>query len=183
MGQHGVLCEVLKICRVIRTKLNQLVQENVRIITILLKRWCHRNKHFAELASHQGEKNSWHRYAMKKLRHCHPVYSIYRTVSRAVYNHGHYISAAHGSISLRTRAAFAAAAEFTLCPTSVTTHDWIGIILEANVIKMDSPESFQHVDRNEENVMSDLIAHLLPHKSLRCTFSLIYTVSQKSSHL
>ena len=32
---------------------------------------CFTNKHFAE----HGEKNSWRRYCMKKLRHCHPVYS------------------------------------------------------------------------------------------------------------
>jgi len=31
---------VAKICRVIRIKLNQLVEENVRIIAILLRKWC-----------------------------------------------------------------------------------------------------------------------------------------------
>jgi len=38
VGQHSMLCEfVVKICHVIRMKLNQLVYENVRIITILLR--------------------------------------------------------------------------------------------------------------------------------------------------
>ena len=32
-------------------------------------------KHFAELDLQHGGKNSWHRYNMKKLRHCHPMYS------------------------------------------------------------------------------------------------------------
>jgi len=31
-------------------KLNQLLQENIHITTILLRKWCHNNKHFAELA-------------------------------------------------------------------------------------------------------------------------------------
>ena len=44
------------------------VRENVRI---LLRKCCHDNKHLSELAPQHGE----HRYGMKKLCHCHPMYS------------------------------------------------------------------------------------------------------------
>ena len=47
---------LVKICRVIRIKLNHFVWENVRIITILLRKRCHYSKHFAELAPHHGGK-------------------------------------------------------------------------------------------------------------------------------
>jgi len=33
------------------------------------------NKHLSELAPHHGGKKSWHGYGMKKLRHCHPMYT------------------------------------------------------------------------------------------------------------
>jgi len=56
----------VKICRVIRIKLNQLVYENGRIITILLRKWCKNNKHYTELAPQNGGKTA----AMRKLRHC-----------------------------------------------------------------------------------------------------------------
>ena len=32
--------------------------ESVRIITILLRKWCHNNKHFSEPAPHQGGKTA-----------------------------------------------------------------------------------------------------------------------------
>jgi len=38
VGQHGVLCEVVNIWRVVQIKLNQLDQENVNIITTLTKK-------------------------------------------------------------------------------------------------------------------------------------------------
>jgi len=31
-----------------------MAQENVRIINILLRNWCHNNKHFSELSMHHG---------------------------------------------------------------------------------------------------------------------------------
>jgi len=43
---------------------------HVRIITTLLRKLCHNNKHFSELAPNHGG----HRYDMRKLRHCHAVY-------------------------------------------------------------------------------------------------------------
>jgi len=42
-----------------------------------------------------------------------------------------------------------------------------------------SPESFQHGDRNEENVMSDLIPHLLPQKKLKMHFLVSSTLCLK----
>ena len=44
-------------------KIESEVQENVRIITMLLT-GCPTSL----------RENSWHRYGMKKLRHCHPMY-------------------------------------------------------------------------------------------------------------
>jgi len=41
-----------------------LVQENVGIIIILLRKWCYNDKNFAELAKHHGKKNRWHGYGM-----------------------------------------------------------------------------------------------------------------------
>jgi len=38
------------------------------------------SKRFAELAPQMAE-NSWHRYDMKKLHHCHPMYSHQRQTS------------------------------------------------------------------------------------------------------
>jgi len=46
----------------------------IRISAVLLRKWCPSKKHFAELAPTKWRKNSWHRYDMKKLRHCHPLY-------------------------------------------------------------------------------------------------------------
>ena len=78
LQQHGVLCEAKWWRRgVIRIKLMQLVYEYVRIITISLTKWCHNNKHFAELATHQGE----HNYDTKKLRHLN-VLHYYNTILR-----------------------------------------------------------------------------------------------------
>ena len=60
-GQHGILCEVKWrrfVALFTRLKLNQLVQESVRIITILLRKWCHNNEHFSELAPHHGGKTA-----------------------------------------------------------------------------------------------------------------------------
>jgi len=38
--------------------LNQSVWENVSIIIILLRKWCHNNKHFSEFAPHHGGKTA-----------------------------------------------------------------------------------------------------------------------------
>jgi len=44
------------------------------IITILQRKWwCHNNKHFSELAACVMAENSWHRFGMKKLRHCRSI--------------------------------------------------------------------------------------------------------------
>jgi len=71
--QRGVLCEV-KWWRFIALfeKLNQLVQENVRIITILLRKWCDSNIHLWELAPHSGGKTAgtdtlWRNYVTVTL--------------------------------------------------------------------------------------------------------------------
>jgi len=48
---------VAKIFRIFLIKLNQLVSETY-IITILLRRWCHSNRHFWELAGHRGGKTA-----------------------------------------------------------------------------------------------------------------------------
>jgi len=46
----------VKIYRVIRTKLNQLVYENVRISATLQRKWCPSKKHFAQLdLQHDGK--------------------------------------------------------------------------------------------------------------------------------
>ena len=42
---------------------------------LLLRKWCHNNKHFSELAPHRGSKTAG--TDMKKLHHCHPMYIIY----------------------------------------------------------------------------------------------------------
>jgi len=66
-----------KIYRVIQIKLNQLVQENVRIITDLpikrIKRY-HSDKNFLDFFAYKmAAKINWHRYGTK-LRNCHPMY-------------------------------------------------------------------------------------------------------------
>ena len=45
--------------------------DNVRIISILLRKWRHNNKHFSELAPRHGGITSGTGHGMKKLRHCH----------------------------------------------------------------------------------------------------------------
>jgi len=56
-GQHGVLCEaVVKMCRVVRIKLNQLVWQNVYVLLLFYAKCCHSSKHFSELASDHGGK-------------------------------------------------------------------------------------------------------------------------------
>jgi len=106
--RRTVWSQVMKICGVIRIKLNQFVLRKCPyIITILLRKWLHNNKHFnssqvyfnlvvkrpnsksyrrneykntqrekRSLPHIMAEKNSWHRYGMKKLHHCHPMYSV-----------------------------------------------------------------------------------------------------------
>jgi len=46
-------------------KIQSVGYKNVRIITILLWKWCHNKKHLAELVPQNGEKNSWHRYDIR----------------------------------------------------------------------------------------------------------------------
>ena len=48
VARQTMYCQklVVKICRVIRIKLNQMVWENVRIIIILLRQWYHNNTRF-----------------------------------------------------------------------------------------------------------------------------------------
>jgi len=62
----------VKIYRVIRIKLNQLVQENVRISAILLRKWCPSKKRYAELDLQHGGKTAgidmiWRNYATVTL--------------------------------------------------------------------------------------------------------------------
>jgi len=66
---------MVKICRVIRTKLSQLIYENVRIIAILLRkcRLLTSEQQTFRRACH----TKWRKTAdMKKLRHCHPMYKV-----------------------------------------------------------------------------------------------------------
>ena len=55
------------------------IQKMFVIITILLRKWCHNNKHFPQLAPHHGGK-SWRRYGTEKLCHCHPMYRRFAAV-------------------------------------------------------------------------------------------------------
>jgi len=62
----------VKIYRVIRIKLNQLVYENVGISTILQRKWCPSKKHFAELDLQHGGKTAgidmiWRKYVTVTL--------------------------------------------------------------------------------------------------------------------
>ena len=43
----------------------QLVKENVRIIAVLPRKWCHNNEHFSELAPHHNGKTAGIEYGMK----------------------------------------------------------------------------------------------------------------------
>jgi len=62
----------------------QLRQQNIYIersdsqkSVVEQEKWCHNNKHFSELASHHGRKTGdIYRYYMKKLHHCHPMYTF-----------------------------------------------------------------------------------------------------------
>jgi len=83
--QHGVQCEVVKICRLIRIKLNQLVKENVYIITILLRNLESdvTMTNITQSLPHICGKHSWHRYVMKKLL------SLYTRIT--VYCCGHFV--------------------------------------------------------------------------------------------
>jgi len=47
----------------------------MRIVAILLRKWCHNNKHFVRACPTSWRENTWRRYGMKKLRYCqcHPV--------------------------------------------------------------------------------------------------------------
>ena len=64
---------MVKICRVIRIKLNQLVKENVRTIAILLRKW--RLLTSEEQIFRRACPTKWRKTAdTKKLRHCHPMY-------------------------------------------------------------------------------------------------------------
>ena len=74
VGQHRrtVRSLVVKIRRIIRMKLNQLVYENVRIIAILLRKWCPNKKRFAELDLQHGGKTAgidmiWRNYVTVTL--------------------------------------------------------------------------------------------------------------------
>jgi len=64
---------MVKICRVIRIKLNQLVPENVRTIAILLRKW--RLLTSEQQTFRRACPTKWRKTAdMKKVRHCHPMY-------------------------------------------------------------------------------------------------------------
>jgi len=58
MGQHGVLCEVTLWIFVALFEQNWIswFKKDVRIITILRRKWCHNNKRFSELVPHHGGK-------------------------------------------------------------------------------------------------------------------------------
>jgi len=80
----------VKISRVIRIKLNQLVEENVWISAICLWKWCHNNKHLAQLAPQRGGKTAgidmtWRNYVavtlciqkgLEKSPHCARQYPV-----------------------------------------------------------------------------------------------------------
>jgi len=53
-------------------KLNRLVSENVRVVTVFLRKWCHSSTHFSELAPHHGGKTAgidmvWRNYVTVTL--------------------------------------------------------------------------------------------------------------------
>jgi len=64
--------------------LNQLVYENDRVITILPRKWCHGNKHLAELAPHRGGKTAGIDNCVKKSRHCHSLYTTRRFSAKSL---------------------------------------------------------------------------------------------------
>ena len=68
--------------------LNQSVWENVRIIVILLRKWCHNNKHFSEFAPHHGGKTAGVG-GMKKLCNYHP--SARRSTSTPLIQQLHWL--------------------------------------------------------------------------------------------
>jgi len=59
------------------------LRQNVHIITVLLRKWCHNNKHFLEFAPHHGRKMVGNGYGMKKWRHVPPYYVYSCTVLSA----------------------------------------------------------------------------------------------------
>ena len=83
---------MVKIYRVIRIKLNQLVYENIRISAILLRKLCPSKKHILQSLTYNMAENSWHRYDMKKLRHCQSVTQCIRTVRRVDLQNGDRIA-------------------------------------------------------------------------------------------
>ena len=54
---------------------------DLRKCPVLLRKWCHSNKHFSELAPHHGSENSWHR-----LCHCHPMHVYFYIKSVVCHN-------------------------------------------------------------------------------------------------
>ena len=66
--QHGVLCSG-DFSRY-SNKIGSVGLGKCPHITVLLRKWCHNNKHISTLAQHRGRKTA----GMKKLRHCHPMY-------------------------------------------------------------------------------------------------------------
>jgi len=76
---------VVKICCVIRIKLNQFVYENIHIITILLRKWCHNNKYLSKLA-HGGKTAGidtvWRNYVIVTICKCTSQLSRYYAPAR-----------------------------------------------------------------------------------------------------
>jgi len=92
VGQHGVLCQV-KWWR-FGTLFESVGFKNVRIITILLRKWCHNNKHFSELATHHGRKTAGIDMVgpTKKSHHCHPMYNVKYIYSTHIKQPFFYVS-------------------------------------------------------------------------------------------
>jgi len=76
--QHGVYCvklsgEDLSRCSIKTESVG--LRECPYYHHLTLRKWCRNNRRFSELVPHHGGKTSWHRYGMKRLRHCqHTLY-------------------------------------------------------------------------------------------------------------
>jgi len=79
--RHSNLYIVGATRRTVKLSGEDLSRYSNKIITrIILRKWRHNNKHFPELAPRHGGNNIFHRYGMKKLCYCHPMYWRSRTL-------------------------------------------------------------------------------------------------------
>jgi len=70
VGQHCVLCEV-KYGEDLSRYSNKIESDALRKCP-----YCHyltQKKNISQSLPPSWRENSWHRYGMKKLRHCHPI--------------------------------------------------------------------------------------------------------------